>query len=77
MKSKVRIEEGTEVNSGHVKGPVIEGTQHTTMTQMSSRNVGRPPGHLDNVAFSLDKGLVRSIVLLPVEAAWKAGGQRS
>lgn len=52
----------------------MEGMQHTTVTQMS-RNAGRPHGHLGSVAFSLDKGLVRSQVLLTVEVAGEQEGR--
>lgn len=50
--------------------------QHTSVTQMSSRGAARPRGHLGNGAFTLDKRLVRPLVLLTVEVAWRAGGWR-
>lgn len=41
--------------------------QHTAVTQLSSRNAGRPHRLLSNVAVTLDQGLARSSLLLTVE----------
>lgn len=76
MTSELRIEEGAEVNSGDVQRVCDRRNAAHKCDSNEQQSAGRPRGHLGNGAFTLDKRLVRPLVLLTVEVAWRAGGRR-